>query len=59
MQLQLLAPVDFFLKQLNGCSFSPGWNYYYYFDLQFSRAWVCHVYIFYQAGTIVEGQRLP
>ena len=29
MQLQFLAPVELFFKQLNGCSFSPGRNHYF------------------------------
>ena len=35
MQLQFLALVEIFLKQLNGCSFLPGRNYYFFYDLQF------------------------
>ena len=34
MQLQFLAPVDFFLKQLHGCSFHLGGIIIIY-DLQF------------------------
>ena len=49
MQLKFLAPVELLFKQLNGCSFSPGRNYYFY--IQFSRCAVCHVYTFNKKGT--------
>ena len=44
MQLQFLAPVELFFKQLNGCIFDPG-GIIIIFDLKFSRCVVRHVYI--------------
>ena len=42
---------NYFLKQLNGCSFRPGWSNFFK-DLQFSRRAVCHVNTFIKKGTV-------
>ena len=51
MQLQFLAPVELFFKQLNGYSFWPGRNYFFY-DIQFCRCAVSHVYTFIKTDKI-------
>ena len=50
MQLQFLALVELFFKQLNGCSFLTQAEFLF-FDIQFSRRAVCHVYTFIKNGT--------
>ena len=47
MQLQFLVPVELFLSSSTVAVFDPGGIFY---DLQFSRCAVCHVYTFIKEG---------
>ena len=46
-----LAPVELFFKQLKGLQFSTRAELLFFYDLQFSRCVVCHVYTFIKNGT--------
>ena len=52
MQLRFLAPVELFFKQLKGCSFWPGWNYYYLWYTVFPAAQFVMSTLCYQAGDV-------
>ena len=60
MQLQFLAPVELFFKQLKGYSFWPGRNQYFFIYAVFPAVWsvMSTLSSRMEFSTIVEGQTL-
>ena len=51
MQLQFLAPIELFFKAVELLQFLTRVELLFFYDLQFSRCAVCHVYTFVMKGT--------